>query len=86
MVKMKSKKKIEKKTEKLGNSNQKITEEMTFYDVITKFPETNTVFMKHEMFCAMGCPAAQQETIREGAQVHGIDVKKLIKELNNAVK
>lgn len=65
-------------------NNKKITENMTFHDVITKFPKTNVVFMKHEMFCAMGCPAAQQETIKEGAQVHGVNVKKLIKALNRA--
>jgi hybrid cluster-associated redox disulfide protein len=74
-------KKLEKTRDK-----EKITEKMTFHNVITRFPETNMVFMKHEMFCAMGCPAAQQETIKEGAQVHGIDAKKLIKELNNVIK
>ena len=83
---MKSKKKTEKKGKAKEKSNQKITEDMTFYDVLNKFPETNAVFMKYEMFCAMGCPAAQQETIKEGAQVHGIDVKKLIKELNHVAK
>lgn len=77
--------KIKTKIVKKKN-NQKITESMTFHEVITKFPETNTVFMKHEMFCAMGCPAAQQETIKEGASVHGVNVKQLIKELNETVK
>lgn len=77
---MKPKKKMDK-----SEKDQKITEKMTFHDVITKFPETNRVFMKYEMFCAMGCPAAQQETIREGAQVHGVDVKELIKALNRAI-
>jgi hybrid cluster-associated redox disulfide protein len=66
-------------------SNQKITEKMTFHEVLTRFPETNAVFMKYEMFCAMGCPAAQQETVKEGAQVHRINVKELIKALNKAI-
>jgi len=34
----------------------------------------------------MGCPAAQEETIEEGCSVHGIDVKKLLKELNKAIE
>lgn len=67
-------------------SKSQITADMTFHEVLTKFPQTNAVFMKYQMFCAMGCPAAQQETIKEGAQVHGIDVKKLIRVLNNVVK
>lgn len=81
-------KKIKKIKKKAVNDKKikQVTKDMTFHEVLEKFPETNTVFMKYQMFCALGCPAAQQETIEEGAQVHGIDIKKLILELNEAIK
>lgn len=75
-----------KNLKKKTKNKEKISKDMTFHEVIEKFPETNIIFMKHQMFCALGCPAAQQETIEEGAQVHGIDIKKLIIELNKVVK
>ena len=34
----------------------------------------------------VGCPSAQAETIEEASKVHGIDVEKLIKALNDAVR
>ena len=34
------------------------------------------------LFCG-GCPMAQFETIESGAKAHGVDVDKLIKELNS---
>lgn len=63
-----------------------ITKEMTFNEILTKFPETNIVLMKHQMFCAMGCPMAMQETLEQGCLAHGIDVNKMLKELNQMAR
>ncbi len=74
---MKTSKKIEKK--------EFITKDMTFHEILTKFPETGQVFMKHNMFCALGCPMAAEETLEQGCLAHGIEVDKILKELNKDV-
>jgi len=63
----------------------KITKEMTFAEVLTLFPDTMPVFLEHSMAC-FGCPMAMSETVEQGAIAHGIDAKKLIEELNKAIK
>ncbi len=59
----------------------KITKEMTITDVVREYPQTAEVFIKHGMGC-LGCAAARFENIAQGAQVHGIDIDKLIEDLN----
>ncbi|MFY9175458.1 MAG: DUF1858 domain-containing protein [Peptococcia bacterium] len=63
----------------------KITKDMTITDVVRQYPESVDVFMKHGMSC-LGCAAARFENISQGAQAHGIDVDKLIEDLNQAVQ
>jgi len=73
------------KKQKKPKQKEKITKDMTFAEVVSKYPKTTNVFLKHSMHC-IGCPIAMQETVEQGAKAHGIDVKKLVEELNNAVK
>jgi len=63
----------------------KITKEMKVGDVLAKFPKTATIFFKHGFHC-VGCPAANYESIEQGAMIHSIDLDKLINELNEAIK
>ena len=63
----------------------KITKDSNLGEIIGKYPGTIEVFMKHGLHC-VGCAAAHYETIELGANAHGIDVKKLVKDLNYAVK
>ena len=65
-------------------AKEKITEDMNIRDVIEKYPEVIPIFAKHDMGC-IGCIAASFEKIGDIATVHGIDVKKFVKELNDAV-
>jgi len=74
-----AKKTVKKKTE------EKITKDMAVGDVVTKWPETVGVFMRHGMHC-IGCAIAAFENIEQGAKAHGINVKKLIDDLNKAIK
>jgi len=60
---------------------KKITKEMTFAELIREFPDAAKKLAEQGMFCG-GCPMAQLETIEQGAEAHGVDVNKLIKELN----
>ncbi len=50
-----------------------------------KHPETAAVFFKYGLPCAM-CHLAFGETIEEAAELHGIKLDKLLKDLNKAIK
>jgi len=62
----------------------KITENMNIREVIENHPEVVPVFQKYNMGC-IGCIAASFEKIIDIASVHGVDVKKFVEELNNAM-
>ncbi|MBN2202813.1 MAG: DUF1858 domain-containing protein [Candidatus Aenigmarchaeota archaeon] len=62
----------------------KITKDMNLGDVVKKHPESVEVFMMSGMGCAM-CHLAPSETIEDGANAHGVDVDKLVKDLNKAI-
>ena len=40
------------------------------------------LFMQAGLRCASGCPSAQRETLEEAGIGHGVDVDKLIDEIN----
>ncbi|MDM8310852.1 MULTISPECIES: DUF1858 domain-containing protein [Clostridium] len=63
----------------------KILKEMTIGEVVRNYPDCIDVLFSFGMGC-VGCPSAQAETIEEASKVHGIDVEKLIKALNDAVR
>lgn len=62
-----------------------ITKENSITDTVERYPETVEVFMKHGMHC-LGCMAARFENIEQGALAHGIDVDKLMEDLNKVIK
>ena len=66
-------------------NKQLITKEMSISEVISRYPETIPVLMKTGMHC-IGCPMAMQETLEEGLSAHGLDVDKVIEELNKLVR
>ncbi len=66
-------------------SSNKITKDMAIGDVVSKYPETIETFFKHGLHC-VGCAVAAFENIEQGAKAHGIDVKKLVEDLNKAIK
>ena len=59
----------------------KITKDMTIGEVVRQYPESIDVLMNFGMGC-VGCPSAQAETLEEAAQVHGLDLEKLLEALN----
>ena len=58
-----------------------ITKEMTIEEVVTQYPETMMVFMRHGLHC-VGCHVSAFESIEEGALAHGINVDALVLDLN----
>jgi len=61
----------------------KITKKMTIAEAFKLRPEIAPILMTKGMHC-LGCVIAQGETIEQAADVHGLDVDQLMKELNEA--
>jgi hybrid cluster-associated redox disulfide protein len=61
-----------------------ITKDMTIEDVVTQYPESMMVFMKHGLHC-VGCHVSAFESIEDGAIAHGINVDALVADLNKVV-
>ncbi len=63
---------------------QKIDKLMTFGEVLGKYPKTAEVFFRYGMHC-FGCHIAVEEPIEQGALAHGVEVDKLIDDLNKTI-
>ena len=59
----------------------KITRDMTFFEVMRTYPESVQVLQKYHLGC-VGCMGAQNESLEQGSNAHGIDVDALLKDLN----
>jgi len=57
---------------------------MAIGDVISQYPDTIHVFFRHGLGC-VGCAVVQERATGQGAEVHGIDVDLLMKDLNDTV-
>lgn len=75
---------VKKKIRKEKTRKKQITKDMTFAEVLQKYPKAAPIFMKHGMTC-IGCPFAAQETIEQGCKAHGLDPDKIIAELNKKI-
>jgi hybrid cluster-associated redox disulfide protein len=64
----------------MADKKIKISKDMTFAEVIQKKPAAISVFYKAGMHC-FGCARASFETLEQGCLAHGLDVKKIIKEI-----
>lgn len=67
---------------KLKMKKGRITEGMSISEVLEKYPDTAEVFFAHGLHC-LGCAAAHFESLEEAAKAHGIDLKKLVADLNS---
>lgn len=63
----------------------KITGDMTFFEVMRMYPQSVSVLQKHNLGC-VGCMGAQNESLAQGANAHGLDVEELLRDLNAAVE
>lgn len=59
--------------------------EMTILEALKNHPRATKVFVRHGMGC-IACMGAVNETIEDGAALHGVDSDLLIKELNSLLK
>ena len=61
-----------------------ITKDMKIEEVVTQYPESTMVFMKHGLHC-VGCHVSALESVEEGAMAHGINVDALVEDLNKVI-
>ena len=62
-----------------------VTKEMSIGDVLRIDRETAPIFMSYGMHC-LGCPHATSESVAQAGAVHGVDVDKLVDDLNAHLK
>lgn len=58
-----------------------VTRDMLISEILNVRADAARILMANGMGC-LGCPSSQMETLEEAANVHGLDVEKLLKELN----
>ena len=63
----------------------KISKDMTFNEVLRKYPDSVKVLKKYGMSC-FGCQGAEAESLEYGAIAHGVDLNSLLKDLHKALK
>ncbi len=61
--------------------NKVITKDTLIMEAVEINPNAAEVLMSYGMHC-LGCAIAHGETIAEAAEVHGIELKKLLEDLN----
>lgn len=61
---------------------KKITENTTIFEALQINPKAGEILMSYGMHC-LGCALAHGETVGEAAGVHGVDLEKMIEDLNN---
>ncbi|SCG81755.1 hypothetical protein DW1_0134 [Proteiniborus sp. DW1] len=58
-----------------------ITRDMLIGEILREKPESVETLLRFGMGC-VGCPSSQMESLEQAAMVHGIDLEKLLEELN----
>jgi hybrid cluster-associated redox disulfide protein len=58
-----------------------VTKDTIIEDVLKSHPDAIQVLMKYNLGC-VACMGATQESIEQGARMHGVDPEPIVKELN----
>lgn len=72
------------KMKKATKTKKKVTRNMTFYEILEKYPETADILFESGLHC-IGCGAAMYETLEQGCMAHGMNkkqIEELIKKIN----
>jgi len=65
----------------MSNKKESITKDMLIGDVVKSYPQSVEIMLEHGMHC-VGCHVATWETLEQGTMSHGIDVDKLVDDIN----
>ncbi len=72
---------VKKKSKKKAKVTKLITGDMTIMEVMRSNPDSVAKLLNMGMGCC-GCHFAMMETLAQGCAAHGLDVKKVLVELN----
>ena len=61
-----------------------ITKDTIIGDILDIAPETAPIFLSIGMHC-LGCPSSRGETVEQACMVHGVEVEKLLEQINCAM-
>jgi hybrid cluster-associated redox disulfide protein len=61
--------------------SEKFNKDMTFAQALLAHPDVAKVLRKYNLGC-IGCMGAQNESLEQGANAHGLDVNEIMKDLN----
>ncbi len=61
--------------------SDKFNKDMTFAQAMRTSPEVARVLAKYNLGC-IGCMGAQNESLEQGCNAHGLDVNEILKDLN----
>lgn len=67
-----------------GVQGQIITPEWTVEEIVSRFPATAIVFVRHRMHC-VGCDVARFETVAEACQIYGEPLDVMLEELRASI-
>lgn len=68
----------------MKKTKQKVSKNMTFQEVVEKFPKASEILSKRGMHC-LHCMMASMETLEQGCKAHGIsdrEIEEIIDEIN----
>lgn len=58
-----------------------ITKDMIIAEILKAKPNAAMILMQNGMGC-LGCPSSQSESLAQAVEIHGMDIEKLLAELN----
>lgn len=61
--------------------SQQVTKDMTFAQVMRMHPDVVKVLAKYNLGC-VGCMGAQNESLEQGCNAHGLNVEEILTDLN----
>jgi hybrid cluster-associated redox disulfide protein len=62
---------------------QSISQSLTVFEILQKYPETSRVFIEEKTAC-IGCYMARFCSLRDVAQVYGLETETLVHEMRQA--
>ena len=61
--------------------SQMVTKDMTFAQVMKMHPDVVKVLAKYNLGC-IGCMGAQNESLEQGCNAHGLKVEDILRDIN----
>lgn len=65
-------------------NKKSISRDMLIGEITSKYPEVIPILVDHGLHC-MGCHVATWESLEQGAAAHGINVDKVLDDLNKKI-